>query len=165
MNQSVYLLEEPRGPSIIVEVPVTLNGQGRIPFPDVAQLRSTESQKIILKGMKLITDGILTNGVLNPGVTAPIAELQKMSIVLYCEGWEKGQFIPVLFLNDAEIPGTTIPFRHQGTYFDNWVNVDWPKSYIQTCNGTLTANQPYVVMFEVYYVKLDGQGNEIKRAS
>jgi hypothetical protein len=140
-----------------MEIPVTVNGQGRVNLPDTAQLRSTTDIKIILKSMRLITDPVLTNSVLVAGVTAPFAELQKMSLTIYAEGWEKGQTIPILTLNDMETPGTLIPFKQGPTYFDNWINVDWPKSYIQYSNGTVSAGVPYVVLIDIQYLRLNAQ--------
>ena len=157
----IMLQEEPRGPSILIEVNVTQNNQQRIPFPDIAQLRSTVNQSIIMKGLRLISDEVLTNGVLSGNPTAPATELAKMTLVIYAEGWEKGQSIPVLVLNDMTFTTGAIPYRQNPTNFDNWRNVDWPKSYLQLANGTLTAGAPYTVLFECMYIRLDGQGNEL----
>jgi len=157
----VLVQEEPRGPSQLIEILVSANGRGRLPFPDVDQLRSTGTQRIIIKQMRLVTDDILTNAPISGFLVAPVAELQKISLVLYCEGWEKAQFLPILHLNDTTVPGGTIPHRYQPTRFDNWVNVDWSKSYLQYSNGTVSANQPYAVCIDVLYVKLNNQGQEI----
>lgn len=159
------LQDEPRGPSVTVEIDVTEDGRQRIPLPDIAQLRSTIDQKIVIKGIRLITDEVLVRSVLSGNPTAPATELQKMTITLYAEGWEKGQTIPLLTLNDMHFVLGTAPFRYSATYFDNWVNVDWPKSYLQLANGTLTAGAPYTVMLDVLYVKLDAAGREIKGPS
>lgn len=161
MGQVIMLQDEPRGPSILVEVNITQNGLQRVPFPDVAQLRSTVDQKVIIKSIRLITAEVLTNAMIAPNVNAPVTELQKMSITLYSEGWEKGQTIPILILNDVTVQAGAFPHRYQPTYFDNWVNVDWPKSYIQFANGTVSAGQPYTVMFDVQYVRLDAQNRII----
>ena len=161
MADIVFLQSEPRGPSIIVEVPVTANGQGRVKLPDVSQLRSTTDQRIIMKWMRLVTADVLTNAPLGGQTNAPLAELQKMTLVIYAEGWEKGQSIPMLSLNDLSVSGGTFPHRYEQTNFFNWSAVDWPKSYIQYSNGTLSANSPYAVLLEVGYVKLDGTGNVI----
>lgn len=161
MGQVVMLQDEPRGPSILIEVNVTSNGLQRVPFPDIAQLRSTIDQKVIIKSLRLITAEVLTRAVVASNVTAPVAELQKMSITLYSEGWEKGQTIPILILNDMTTQAGTIPHRYGGTYFDNWVNVDWPKSYIQYSNGTVSANSPYTILLDCQYVRLDAQNRII----
>ena len=159
MSASVIMLQqEPRGPSILVEVNVTTNGLQRQNFPDQPQLRSTSDQKIILKAMRLVTTEVLTKSVLSGNPIAPIAELQKITLVLYCEGWEKAQFIPVLFLNDATDPSGSVAHVYQPTNFDNWENVDWNKSYIQYANGTSSAGTPYAVVFDVGYVRLNSMG-------
>lgn len=161
MNQLVVLQNEPRGPSVLIEVNVTANGLQRVAFPDISQLRSTVDQKIILKGLRLITAAVLTNAMIAPNANAPVAELQKMALTLYAEGWEKGQTIPLLTLNDMTVPGGTFPHRYDGTQFDNWVNVDWPKSYLQFANNTVSANAPYTVLIECQYVRLDAQNRMI----
>lgn len=165
MERLVFLKDEPRGPSQLVEVPVNLNGQQRVPFPDQSQLRSTTVQKIIIKAIRLITPDVLTNAPLSGNVNAPVTELQKISLVIYCEGWEKGQFIPILSLNDMQLLGGTAPNAQSLTKFSDWVNVDWPKCFLQYSNGTNTAGTPYSVLLDVLYVKLDAQNNEIKGAS
>lgn len=159
--QTVVVQDEPRGPSVLIEVPVATNGQQRIPFNDISQLRSTVDTKIVIKGLRLISAEILTNGVINASPVAPATELQKMALTLYAEGWEKGQTIPILTLNDMAFTVGAIPFRFNATKFDNWVNVDWPKSYLQLANGTTTAGAPYVVLLDCEYIRLDAQNRII----
>lgn len=153
--QNILVQQEPRGPSVLIEVNVPNNGSQRIPFPDISQLRSTTTLKIVLKGLRLIPAAVLTNGVISGNITAPDAELQKMSLTIYSEGWEKGQTIPILTFSDFQ--GTVIPNRFNPTRFDNWINVDWPKSYIQFANGTSSAGAPYVVLLDCEYVRLNAE--------
>jgi hypothetical protein len=160
-DQIILVQEEPRGPSQLIEVPVPTNGKGSIPFPDIQQLRSLTTQRIIIKAMRLITADTLTNGPLTGAVAAPVAELQKISLIIYCEGWQKAQYLPILTLNDMTLPGGAIPHRYHQTRFNNWENVDWSKTLIQFSNGTVSANTPYVVMLDVEYIKLDASGKEI----
>lgn len=156
--QQVLVQEEPRGPSVLIEVNVPTAGVQRVPFPDISQLRSTTEQRIVIKGMRLISAEVLTNGIISGNATAPAAELAKMSITLYAEGWEKGQTIPILTLNDFVFTTGAIPYRNHPTRFDNWVNVDFPKSYIQYANSTVSAGTPYVVLIDCEYIRLDAQG-------
>jgi hypothetical protein len=165
MRQAVIVQDEPRGPSVLIEIPVTQNGQQRIPLPDVSQLRSTAYQSIIIKGLRLISVEVLTNGIINGSANAPATELQKMSLTIYSEGWEKGQTIPLLTLNDMQFTTGAIPFRFNATRFDNWQNVDFPKSYIQLANGTVTAGAPYVVLIDCEYIRLDANGQLIQGPS
>jgi hypothetical protein len=166
MNGQVILVqEEPRSASQLVEVPVNTAGLQRVQFPDVQQLRSLVNQRIIVKEIRLITADVLTNGPITGLAAAPVAELQKLSLVIYCEGWEKAQYLPVLVLNDMTVPGGTTPHRYSGTRFNDWQNVDWSKTFLQYSNGTLSAGAPYVLMFDVVYVKLDASGVEILGAS
>lgn len=165
MNQLVFLQDEPRGPSQLIEVNVTANGLQRQNFPDQQQLRSTTTQKIVVKAIRLITTDVLTNAVLSGNPGAPTAELQKATLVIYCEGWEKAQNIPILTLNDMQLNGGTNPNANSQTKFNNWVDVDWTKTFIQYSNGTVSAGAPYAFLFDVQYIKLDGKNNEIKGAS
>lgn len=162
MGQQVVLVqEEPRGPSILIEVNVPNNGSQRVPFPDISQLRSTVNQQIIIKGLRLVSAEVLTNGIISSNATAPATELQKMSITIYSEGWEKGQTIPMLTFNDFVFTTGAIPYRNHSTRFDNWRNVDWPKSYIQYANGTVSAGAPYVVLLDCEYIRLDNMGKMV----
>lgn len=164
-REIILVQEEPRDASQLVEVPVTANGLTRVAIPDIQQLRSMVNQMIVIKGIRIITDNILTNAPTNGAITAPLAELQKMSLTLYSEGWERGQLIPILVLNDLSGDGTGVPFRFHPTKFNNWKNVDWSKSYLQFSNGTSSAGSPYTVLFDVQYLKLDAQGRAIEGAS
>lgn len=152
-DRVILVQEEPRGPSQLIEIPVTVNGVNRVAFPDIQQLRSDTTQMIIIKAMRLITADVLTHGIINGAVTAPLAELQKMAVVLYSDGWEKGQLIPILTFNDMALPAGTIPHRYHQQRFNNWEKVDWSKSYLQFANATVSANSPYVVMFDVEYTR------------
>jgi len=143
----ILVNEEPRGPSELIEIPVTANGVTRINIPDIQQLRSQQGQVIIVKGIRTITAKVLTNAPITGSVVSPIAELRKASLVLYADGWEKGHLIPLLTMVDEAdadaTTATTIPYRFKTTKFDDWKNVDWSKSYIQFSNGTVSATQPY----------------------
>lgn len=153
-DKLVLVQEEPRGPSQLVEIDVTTNGLAKVVFPDVANLRNQEDQIIIIKKIQPITDTVLTNGPISGNPVAPLTELQKISLVLYCEGWEKGQMIPILSLNSMFTEGSGIPYRMTPVKFDSWRNLDWNKSYLQYSNGTVIAGAPYTVLFDVEYVKL-----------
>jgi hypothetical protein len=167
-NKIILVQEEPRGPSQLVEVPVNAATQKQ-PFPDVPQLRSQPGQRIVIKGIRLITAKVLTRGVSINAVNAPLAELQKMTLVLFSQQWQKGQNIPLLTLNDMAdsdaTTATTIPYRNTPTKFADWQNVDWPQSFIQYANGTTAANTPYVILFDVEYLKYDDAGNLIDTPS
>lgn len=155
----IFVQEAPRDSSQLVEVPVTANGLQRVNFPDVQQLRSLVNQKIIIKEIRLVTADMLTNAPIGGQATAPVAELQKMTLTIYCEGWEKAQLMPILILND--LGGGLSPHRYNGTRFNNWANVDWSKTFLTFSNGTVSAGAPYSVMFDVVYLKLDSSANEI----
>jgi hypothetical protein len=160
-NGITLVQEQPRGSSILVEIPIVAGTQ-RQNLPDVQQLRSQEGQVIIIKAIRLITPKVLTNAITLAGTNAPVTELRKIALTLYCEGWEKGKYIPLLVLNDVAdsdaAVATTIPFRNVATKLDNWRNVDWAQSYIQFGNGVAPAGAPYIIMLEVEYEKLNAKG-------
>lgn len=164
MDQLILVQEEPRGPSQLVEVPVTIGTQKQ-KLPDVQQLRSQEGQVIVIKGIRLITDKVSPNAATLNMINAPLAELQKIFLVLYSEQWEKGQMIPILTLNDMadadSTAATTIPYRNKATKLNSWRNVDWAQSYLLYASGQQSAGTVYCVMFDVEYIKLDAKGNPI----
>jgi len=160
LNNMILIQEEPRNASQLVEVQVTANGVSRVQLPDVQQLRSQGDQLIVVKGIRLITVQLLTNAPICGFANAPLTELQKLSLTLYSDGWERGQLIPLLVLNDTFAEGSGIPYRQFPTKFSNWKNVDWSKSYLQYSNGTSAAGASYAVIFDVEYMKYiirDGQ--------
>jgi hypothetical protein len=161
---TVLVQQEPVNMWQLIEIPVGVNGVQKIPFPDIQQLRSMQGQVIIIKGMELVTPKVLTNGMTTAGVNAPLTELQKMSMVIFSEGWQRGQMMPLLKSNctaDADATtATTIPYENTPLVLADWQNVDWPQSFIQLANGTVTAGAPYVIMFWVTYLKLNAN-NEV----
>lgn len=155
-EQIVLVQEEPRGPSILIEVPVTA-GQQRVQFPDIQQLRSTVDSAVILKAMRLIPDSVLVAGVTSGTTNATVTELQKITVVIKAEGWEKGQYIPALAMNDFLDGAGAIVSRFNTTRFANWRHVDWSQCYLQFANNNPSVGN-YVVIFEVEYLKLNKSG-------
>lgn len=166
MKQIVIAKQEPRIASQLIEVPVTVNNQGSITFPDIQQLRSTPDCVIVIKSMRLITDKVLTNAPLSGYATAPLSELKKMSLIIYSEGWEKAQYVPILTLNDMvdadSDDATTIPYKNSKFELDDWRRVDWTKTKIQFSNTTSSQGAPYTVLIDVEYLRLNAQGQIIE---
>jgi hypothetical protein len=166
MNDRIIILQDkPRGPSELVEVVFTVAGEQKKKFPDISQLRSTPNQKIVVTAIRLITPDVLVAPMLSQTVTAPITELQKMAVVLYCNGWEKGHYIPILTLNDMTVPGGTAPHRYAQTNFEGFENISWDLSYIQFGAGQNVVNPPYTVLFDVQYVKFNSRNELIEGAT
>lgn len=159
--QTQLIQEEPRGPSQLIEIPVPAAAVSKVVLPDIQQLRSQVGQIIIIKALRLIPDSVLTNAPTLGGINAPLTELVKISLVLYCEGWEKGQLIPILTLADTFTEASGIPVKFKTTRFADWKNVDWSKSFLQYSNGTPSSGVAYSVILEAEYVKLDAQNQEI----
>lgn len=166
MNNVIIAQASPRPASQLIEIPVPVGAGNRVNIPDIQQLRSLPSLIVVLKAIRLISPDVLTHGVISGTANATLAELRKMTLVLYCEGWEKAQYIPVLTLNDMQGTNTGAQGAHNFalTQFDDWQAVDWTKSYLQYANGQLPAGTPYVVMFDVQYLRLDTKGLVIEGA-
>lgn len=163
MSDIMLVQEEPRGPSILVEIPVTGTGQ-KVKLPDVQQLRSQEGQIVIIKSIRLITEKVLARALTLTMANAPLTQLINMSLTLYSEGWLKGENIPILVLNDMNdsdaAVGTTIPFRNKATRFNDWRNVDWAQSYLLFANN-FVPTPTYAVLLDVEYIKLNAMNQPI----
>jgi len=168
MSQILLVQEEPRTSSILVEVAIPV-GRQRVQLPDVQQLRSDVSQTVTIKSINLVPDNVLTHGINNGLPNASVAELRKMSLTVYSMGWERGQYIPVLFLNNtasSDATANAIPYKNIAPRFSDWRSVAWDKCYIQFADGQPSAGETdYTVIFEVQYNKFDTQGAPIEIAS
>lgn len=166
-NDIIFIQDEPRGPSILVEIPVSTTGQ-KVKLPDVQQLRSQGEQVIVIKAIRLITPKILSAGILLGLPNAPLVELQSMSLTIYSQQWLKGENIPILTFNDFvdadSANATTIPYRNKTTRLNNWRNVDWAQSFLLFANG-FTPTPSYVVLLDVEYIKLNAKGEIIDTPS
>jgi hypothetical protein len=164
MERILLIQEEPRNCSELVEVPVNVAGIYRINFPDNQQLRSMTTQDVRIQGIRLITPDVSSFGPITGAQNAPVTELQKCFLVLYCEGWEKAHYIPLLVLNDTSAPNGTAAHKYTATKFGSWKNVDWGKSYILYSGGSGGSDiggGAYEFMFDVEYTKFDATGAEI----
>lgn len=164
MADIILVQNEPRGPSCLVQTPV-ITGDQSVNLPDVQQLRSTPDKNIVIKIIRLIpaTVASFPATVGGGGPNAPIAELKKIYLVIYCEGWEKGYLIPIITLIDTRSnDAATIPNRYGSTRFSDWRNVDWSKSRLQFANGQAAAGGPYTVILEVEYEQFNAQNQIIK---
>lgn len=165
MNKTVVLIqEEPIDCYQTIELLVTQAGLFRIPFPDQNQLRSLANQKIIIKCISLVSADALVRAPISGLLTSPVAELQKISLVLYSTGWERGLSIPLLHLNPLNLPGGAVPHMYRKVNFADWADIDWSKSYIQYAGGTtgsVVAGGNYAVMLAIEYSRLGGDGQPI----
>lgn len=163
-NPVLLVQDEPRGASQLIEVAVFTAGTTKIVLPVIQNLQNQVDVTVVIKALRVIPDTVLALAPTLGGANATLAELQKLSLVLYSQEWEKGQLIPLLTLVDTFTEGSGIPWRARTTRFDNWRNVNWGKSYILYSNGSSAAGTPYNVIFEAEYVKFDKNGNEIQTA-
>ena len=168
---TILVQQQPRIASELIEVNIPSGASGRVTLPDVPQLRNQGDQVVVIKTIRMISPKVLAYGPTTGVATTPLADLPKLTLVLYSKGWEKGHFIPVLVLNDVAdgdgTAATTIPYRKETTRLADWTNVDWNKSYLQFANGQ-TASTASTFMLEVEYLRLqkmqDGQYREIEGA-
>lgn len=140
-------------------------GNNRIAIQDQPMLKSYAGHRVVIKSLELITAKALTNGVNVNGATITRADIIKMVLVLYCEGWEQVQYIPLsrlIAIQDADSAvGTTIPFMKDATFFENLKDVDWTKSYFLTAAGTTIATAG-VIILGVQYSVFNDNGQEIR---
>lgn len=151
--------EAPRGPSTTIEIPVT-PGLSSIPFPIIQDLQSNTTRVVVINSIRLVTYAELANARTLGLPNAPLTELQKISTLLYAEGWNKGDAIPVLSLNNVYTEGSGIPFRDRTQKLANWEDVVWNKCELEFSNGTVAVGN-YAVIFEVEYTRFDANGVEI----
>lgn len=163
-DKMILIQEEPRGASYLIEIPVTVVGNS-VPLPLIQELTSDTTQNVVIKSLRLVTDAELTNAPTIGGINAPLTELQKISLLLYAEGWQKGYLIPLVSLNNTFTEGSGIPFRDKTTKLNNWQRVEWNKSKLIYSNGTPSAGVPYTVILEVEYQRFDKNNVEITGAS
>ncbi len=162
MSEKIIIVPEaPRGASQLIEIAITQNGLGRVMLPVVQQLQNDETQTVIIKALRLVTVSQLGFAPTLGGVNAPLTELQKITLTLYSKGWEKGQLIPILSLNDMFTEGDGIPYRQRTVRLDDWVNVDWNKSFLQYANGTVSAGATYNVILEAEYLRITPNGSQM----
>jgi len=164
--EKVYIQQEPVDNWTLVEIPIPAQAVNRQAVPDQLMLKSYPDHFVTVKSIEVITAKQLTNAVLNNGANAARAEIIKATLVLYCDGWEKVQYIPLSRLiatYDADAAtATTIPFMQNPTTFENLRNVDWTKSYIQYANGLNSSGAAYVFILGVKYVIQNNRGEVIK---
>lgn len=160
-TRMLLVQEEPRGPSQIIEVPVTANGTGRVQFPDIGNLRNQSDQIIIIKQISLVTPSQLTNGPESGLAVSPLTEIVKCSVDLYSEQWIKGDNIPLAHMINVFTEGSGEPWNPKPMKLDSWMDLDWQKSFIVFSNGTVSAGAPYCFLFDVQYCKMikDEMGN------
>lgn len=163
MGQLILVQEEPLSCFETIETPILVADAGkfRIPMQDSQQLRSDTTTTIIIKAIRITVPGKLTFGPITGLAIAPVAELQKLTMTIYAEGWEKGHNMPVLNFNDVIVPGGTEPYRNHTSKLMDWTKVDWPKSFYQFSNGSggaVPGAAGYCIMMEVEYVRMDSRG-------
>lgn len=164
MNQVILVQEEPMICSELVEVIIKPTDAGLfdIPIPESQQLKSDTDQTIITKAVRLVSLDALAFGVISGFPNAPITELQKISLTLYSQGWEKGHNIPILTLNDVVGPSTGTPYRYHQQKFADWRKVAWDnRSFLKYSNGSggaVPGATGYVVMLQVDYVRINANG-------
>ncbi len=160
----ILLQDEPRGASQLIELPVTVAGTTKIVFPVIQNLQNQVDVNVVLKAFRVIPNTVLALAPTLGGINAVLTEMQKVSLVIYSQEWEKGQLIPLCSLIDIFTEGSGIPWRARTVRFDSWRNVNWGKSYLIYSNGSSAAGTPYNFIFEAEYVKFDKDGREIETA-
>jgi hypothetical protein len=162
--EKVLIQSEPIKNWTLIETVIAV-GDRRIPIQDQPMLRSTSGHKVVIKSIELITVKQLPNGVLNAGANISRADLIKTVLVLYSNGWEQVQYIPLARLIGAHdmdaTTATTIPFMRDVTMFENLADVDWTKSYFLLSPGQSIAAAGVIVL-GIQYQVFNNNGQEIR---
>jgi hypothetical protein len=158
-DKMILIQEEPRGATLLVEIPVTAGNQS-VTLPIVSELQNDPTQTIVIKGIRLVTVAELAFAPTDGAANAPLTELQKISFQVYAEGWQKGYNIPLLSFNNTFTEGSGIPYRDKTTKLANWQFVQWNKCKLIYSNGQPSVGA-YNVIIEVEYVRFDKDGKEI----
>lgn len=137
-------------------VPAGTTG-GRLPYPDIPNLRDDTTQDIIICSLESFTIEAMPLTP-NGNVVATTAQLLNCFLVLYIEGEESVHWLPLIKLQNvfqALATGTSqAEFEHQET---DYLKVDWNKSYIQF--GTPpNPGANFSIMLGVAYKKLPPGG-------
>lgn len=132
-----------------IELQIPVGAGTKVPIGDQTNLRNQSGQAIIVRDIEVITAAVLPTTP-NGATNAPLAELKKAVLVLYVNGEESVQRIPLLKLN--RINDGASPYQEQFESFDDLRNVDWSKSYILFSSAPATT--PYSILLGVSYLKL-----------
>jgi hypothetical protein len=161
-DRLLLIREEPRGPSLLLEVAVPAQVVSSVNLPVQQDLISDTSKVIVIKSIRLVTPPELATAPVGGQANATLAELQKASILIYAEGWQKGYLIPLLSLNNTFTEGSGIPFRDHSTKLANWQSVQWNKCQIIYSNGTPSDGTAYAFIFDIEYERFDMNGRIIR---
>jgi hypothetical protein len=129
-------------------------------FSDIPQLRSQKDQQIVIQKIQFFPLSIYANSqTTNATPGTPVAEVPKIVLTLYVRGEERIHFIPLAMLNNTQSDtgaGFT-PFQQEQIEFDDLLEVDWTKSYVQY--NAAAAGFPYIIPLGVTYLKSSLSGN------
>lgn len=138
----------------LIELKVTANGRQLMQFDDQPQLTTLIDQNIKILGIEVFSDAVLPIAP-SGNTTAPLAELQKATLVLIDDDKQRVYQYPVLGLNRIySDPAAFIPHQNDLQLFDNLQKIAWTKSGCQFT--AITANAPYSILFGIHYEKLEG---------
>lgn len=138
----------------LIELNVTTNGRQLVQFDDQPQLTTLIDQNVKILGIEVFSDQVLA--IAPSGATvAPLAELQKATLILINDDKQRVYQYPILGLNRIYAdPANFVPHQNDLQLFDNLQKIAWTKSGCQFT--AVTANAPYSILFGIHYEKLDG---------
>lgn len=166
MNQVILVQEEPLSCFEVIETAILVADAGGFDknVKESNILRSDTDQTIVVKAIRVTVPGKLAFGPITGLPIAPVSELQKITLTIYSEGWERGHNIPILNLNDVTVPGGTEPFRRTSFKLNDWRKIDWPSSFFKWSNGSggiAPGATGYCIMLEIEYVRLNKRGEPV----
>lgn len=144
MEQQIYRWE-------LVELNVPASTTGRVTFQTIPQLRNQTDQIIVIRDIEVFTVSSYANSQQNsslPGM--PVADVAKAVLVLYVNGEESIKNIPLAML--IHVDDFTNVYHERIFSFENLLNVDFDKSYVQFATASTASN--YVIPFGISYNRL-----------
>lgn len=145
-------MPNPRSKRLTIDLPVNSTYPGnKIQFPDVPELRSDSDKDVCLWSFQTYHDTIVPN-TFNGNPVATFAQLQNAVLTLYVIGVEQQFNIPLprLINMQSNDSSDTSWFSREPFNFSP-LRVDWTKSVVQACTGTLAGETSYSFYFEVEY--------------
>lgn len=141
----------------LVELPVAVNSQMWVNFPDQPDLTTLIDQQIDILGIELIINSVLSNGP-SGNINAILTEMQKATLVLVNDDKKRVYEFPVLTFNRMRnlTGGVEQPNQQDLQLFSDLSKIAWTKSGIQfLVPPAFAGSVPYSFLFQIHYSKTE----------
>lgn len=135
-----------------IDLPVLSSYPGnKIQFPEIPELRSDIDKDAIIFSIQTYHASIVPD-TFNGNPVATYDQLANSVVTLYVVGVEQQFNIPLPRLVNMQSNLSTEEswFSREPFFFDGQ-RIDWTKSYIQACTGTIAGDTSYSFYFEMEY--------------